>query len=458
MVILLDRHKRPAGFITEAHLRRLCKNRRAVIYRKFPCVAILKDGDAREFKDVRSYRIKIDPGAAHTGISIVCNETNEVMMYIQVRHRGEAVKEAMDTKRGARRNRRARETGYRRCKFKGGREYDSSREEGWLPPSVKSTADNIISWVHRLKRWVNITECSFEAVRFDTQLMDNPDIEGKGYQHGTLFGYELREYLLDKYGHTCQYCAGASGDKVLEWEHIVPKSRGGSDSVKNATLSCSACNREKGSLKPGEWNDKIRSKSRLSELDSARIDGIGKVIAGKLNGVSDRYCAWVNSTRRYTEKSLFGIFGDVECSSGGRTKYNREQVLHLPKDHHYDALCVGSIPEGGYTDMTNGYVLMVTAMGRGNRLRGNTNKCGVIVTKYRDRRKTHNGFMTGDIVRADIPHGKYACRCTGRITIRHSGSFAIRTSDGRKFDVNCKYLTPLQKADGYSYHYERRTA
>ena len=101
---------------------------------------------------------------------------------------------------------------------------------------MKSVADNIISWVIRLKKLFNITECSFEAVRFDTQLMDNPDISGEDYQHGTLFGYEMKEYLLDKYGHVCQYCGGASEDNILEWEHIIPKSKGGSNSVKNATL------------------------------------------------------------------------------------------------------------------------------------------------------------------------------------------------------------------------------
>ncbi|MFR3809039.1 MAG: RRXRR domain-containing protein [Lachnospiraceae bacterium] len=86
-------------------------------------------------------------------------------------------------------------------------------------------ADNVLTWVQRLSRWVNITDCSLEAVRFDTQSLENPNIKGEEYQHSTLFGYEIREYLLEKFGHTCQYCGGESGDPVLEWEHIHPKSR-----------------------------------------------------------------------------------------------------------------------------------------------------------------------------------------------------------------------------------------
>ena len=456
MVILLDKHKKPIGFTTERHLAKLCKAKRAVMYRVYPAVAIVKDVDARNLKDLLSYQVKIDPGAKHTGLSIICNETKEVVLFMQIEHRGEVVKAGLDTRRAARRNRRTRETRYRRCKYKGG-DYDSSRKKGWLPPSVKSTADNIINWIRRLRRWINITKCSVEAVRFDTQLLDNPDIESIEYQHGELFGYEVREYLLDKYGHTCQYCGGVSDDPVLEWEHIRPKSRGGSGSVKNATLSCRTCNLEKGARTPEEWLDAIKEKPVLNELDQARLKGIENVMSGKVKK-SNRYCAWVSSTRRYIERQLFAMFGDVECSSGGRTKYNREQILHLPKDHHYDALSVGTIPDGGYLDTTNGYVLMVKATGRGTRLRGNLNCCGIIVTKYQSRNKTYKGFMSGDIVKADVPKGKHKGRYTGRITIRRTGNFGMVDTEKRRHDVNCKYLTVIQKSDGYNYHYERRTA
>ena len=459
MVILLDKHKKPAGFTTEAHLRRLTEKHRAVIYRQFPCVTILMDADVREFDDVRSFRIKIDPGAKHTGLSVVCDETDEVMLFLQVEHRGEKVKEGMDARRGSRRNRRNRETCYRRRKYPGGRNYNSSSEEGWLPPSVKSTADNIINWVKRLKRWINLTQCSVEAVRFDTQLLDNPDIEGMEYQRGTLFGCELREYLLAHYGHTCQYCGGKSEDDILEWEHIIPKSRGGSDSVKNATLSCRRCNLEKGNRKPEEWAGAIRIKPVQTELDEARLKGIEAVKKGKVQK-SNRYCAWANSTRRYLEKGLASIFGgfeNMECSSGGRTRYNRMQ-LDLPKDHHFDALCVGKVPKNGFCDRTNGYVLMIEAKGRGSRLRGNINACGIITTKYKTRSKTHKGYMSGDIVKADVPKGIHKGRYTGRITIRHTGNFGLTDTNGKRHDINCKYMSIVQKADGYSYHYERRSA
>ena len=157
MVIALDRNKRPLGFMGERRCRILLERKRAVLYRYFPTIVILKDVDARKLSGLSSYRIKIDPGAKYTGIAIVRDDTNEFMYAMQIEHRGEQIKKNLDTRRNARGDRRSRETGYRRpkwgnqCTAKEQRQsYDSRRDENWLPPSVKSTADNIISWVRRL--------------------------------------------------------------------------------------------------------------------------------------------------------------------------------------------------------------------------------------------------------------------------------------------------------------------
>jgi hypothetical protein len=287
--------------------------------------------------------------------------------------------------------------------------------------------------------------------------MDNPNIEGVQYQQGELFGYEIKEYLLDKYGHVCQYC-GESENKILEWEHKVPRSRGGSDSVKNATLACRECNQAKGALTPEEWLVKLQEKKNPTKQDEKRIAGILKVVANKPTGVSNRYCAWANSTRRYVERGLFARFGEVECSTGGQTKFNR-MALGLPKDHHYDALCVGQVPESGYKDLTNGYCLYAKACGRGNRLRGNVNECGVITMKYTDNAKRAFGFQSGDIVVANVPEKvgnrvqKYNGSFLGRITIRRSGSFALKDiRSGEKIPtVSYRYCKLRQRADGYEY-------
>ena len=463
MVITLDKRKKPLGFCSEKRARTLLGKRSACVYKYFPFTIIIKDADVRTMEPVASYRVKIDPGAKHTGLAIVRNSDNCVVYYLQVEHRAERIVKNLETRKAARRNRRQRETRYRPCKWINhylpqGSKYktESPRPEGWLPPSVKSIGDNIINWVIRLRKLVNITTCSFEAVRFDTQLLDNPDISGVAYQQGTLFGYEIKEYLLDKYGHQCQYCGGASRDPVLEWEHIVPKSRGGSDSIKNATLACHTCNQAKGNLSLEEWLAKEaaaadgKATKAKQELAKARVSGIAHVLKGKAPRKSNRYCAWASSSRRYVETGLFSIFGNVECSSGGRTKFNR-QMLKLPKDHHYDALCVGEIPDGGYTDLTHGYCLYIKAIGRGTRFRGKINKCGVIIQKLAKTTKRPFGFQNGDIVLANAPAGKYKGRHIGRVMTRKSGCFDIRTTGDNLVTVNHKYCKLLQRDNGYQY-------
>lgn len=456
MVITLDKHKKPLGTCTEKRARILLSRRRACVYRYYPFTIIIKDKDIRDLENLPEYKIKIDPGSKYTGIAIV-RDDNSVVLYSQIEHRGDQIRKNLETRRMIRRNRRSRETRYRRCKFKDGGNFDSSRKEGWLPPSVKSIADNIISIVRKYKKLLNITSCSFEAVRFDTQLLDDPDIKGKQYQHGTLFGYEIKEYLLDKYGHVCQYCGGVSEDSILEWEHVHPVSKGGSDSVKNATLACHCCNSDKSNKPLDEWLEEEKSISKDTsvskkrrDLAVARINGIHKVMKHKISGVSNRYCAWVNSTRKNVENRLFEIFNSVECASGGRTKYNREQ-LKLPKDHHYDALCVGTVPKEGYEDLTHGYCLYIKAIGRGIRFRGRINKCGIITLKLKKVHKTINGFRNGDIVSADIEKGKYAGHHVGRVTTRQSGYFTIRTTNGELITTSYKNCTLLQRNGGYRY-------
>jgi hypothetical protein len=51
---------------------------------------------------------------------------------------------------------------------------------------------------------------SVEHVRFDLQKMANPEISGVEYQRGELAGYEVREYLLEKWNRQCAYCGAAN--------------------------------------------------------------------------------------------------------------------------------------------------------------------------------------------------------------------------------------------------------
>jgi RRXRR protein len=49
---------------------------------------------------------------------------------------------------------------------------------GWLPPSLRHRIDSCMAWVKRLRRVVPVTGIAVERVRFDMQLLENPEITG----------------------------------------------------------------------------------------------------------------------------------------------------------------------------------------------------------------------------------------------------------------------------------------
>jgi len=138
-----------------------------------------------------------------------------------------------------RRTRRGR-LGYRPPRFN-----NRTCPEGWLAPSTQHRLDSHIRLVNnKLKTLLPITYKKVEVANFDAQKIQNPEIKGVEYQRGTLQGYEVREYLLDKWGRKCAYCGKTN--VPLEVEHIIPKSRGGTNRVSNLTLACKKCNLKKG--------------------------------------------------------------------------------------------------------------------------------------------------------------------------------------------------------------------
>ena len=451
MVFTLDKRKRPLGHCTPKRARQLIESGRACVYRYYPFTIIVKDRDVRAMDIRHNYRIKIDPGSIHTGIAVT--EDDRVIAYFELQHRAGNIVKSLKKRNAVRRNRRSRETVYRRCKFKKPGDYETLREEGWLPPSQKSIANNIIFFVKRLERLLGPCEIDMELVRFDTQLLENPDIEGMEYQRGTLFGYEMKAYLLEKYQHTCQYCNNKTGDHRLEWEHMFPAGRGGSDRVKNATLACHTCNQLKGNRTPEEWLAELKAIKRPKELDKTRIECLEIVTKGQKIGQGLRYAAWSNTLRwrLFEELSKLSASGKVTVGTGGRTSYNRNK-LHIPKVHHLDALCcTKNVPEKGYRDVYQPY-LIVKAMRHGNRLLGQVNKCGIITVKYRNHHKRVGNVQTGDIVRVDTPNGKYQGIHTGRVMVRSSGSHDIRTLDNKLVTATkMSVIKVIQHADGYQY-------
>ena len=252
--------------------------------------------------------LKIDPGSKTTGIALLQND--KVVFGAELTHRGQAIKASLDSRRSIRRNRRSRHTRYRQPRF-----LNRTRLSGWLAPSLQHRVLTTMTWVNKLIRLVLITAISQELVRFDLQQMENPEISGIEYQQGTLLGYEVREYLLNKWERKCAYCNAQ--DLPLQVEHIFPLAKGGTDRVSNLCLACESCNLNKGTQDIELFLDK-------------KPDVLKRVLALALRPLKD--AAAVNSTRWALFNQLKETGLPVETGTGGRTKFNRTR-LELPKSH-----------------------------------------------------------------------------------------------------------------------------
>ncbi len=415
-VFVLDSDRQPLDPCHPARARELLRQGRASVVRHSPCTIILHDRK-REDSIVHAHRLKIDPGSKTTGLALL--HGGSVFWAAELTHRGQRIKDALASRRALRRNRRQRKTRYRQPRF-----LNRRRPSGWLPPSLWSRVGNVMTWVERLARSCPITALSQELVRFDTQLMQNAAVSGIAYQQGELAGYEVREYLLEKWHRTCVYCGARQ--VPLEVEHIVPKACGGSDRISNLTLACAPCNQKKGTQTAAEFGfPQVQAQAKLPLQDTAAV----------------------NATRwaLYHQLCLTGL--PVECGTGGRTKDNRTR-LGLHKTHWLDAACVGaSTPDTLH--VAGIQPLGIRAMGHGTRQMCRTDAHGFPV-QHRARQKRYFGMQTGDLVKAVVPSGKYTGTWISRVVVKASGWFDL-VIRGKKASVHHKHCTRLWAADGYTY-------
>jgi len=425
-VFVLDAEKQPLDPVHPGRARMLLTQGKAAVYRRYPFTLILKETVSSP--QVQELRVKIDPGSKKTGLAIVNDVSGKVVWAAEITHRGDAIKQALDQRRAVRRNRRQRKTRYRKPRFAKRR-----RRNGGLPPSLESRVATITTWVRRLKKLAPITTLSQELVKFDFQQMENPEISGIEYQHGTLFGYEVKEYLLEKWNRSCSYCGAQH--VPLEVEHLVAKANGGTDRIANLCLACRPCNDAKGTRD-------------IREFLAEKPELLGRILAQAKAPLKD--AAAVNATRWALYERLLECGLSVECGSGGLTKFNR-LTQNLPKEHWIDAACVGqSTPP--QLHLTQVVPLLITATGHGSSQKCHVNECGIVCSKPKGPKKV-KGFQTGDIVRAVVLSGKNQGVYAGRALVRESGSFDIRTKQARVQGISSRFCTLLHRCDGYSYRY-----
>ena len=246
-------------------------------------------------------RLGIDPNYSKIGFSAVTDKRELISGEVTLRN---DISEKLTEKRQYRRTRRNK-LRYRQPRF------DNRKRTENLSPSIRQKLQTFVNFVNRIKQILPVTSTCVEVSSFDTQKMVNPEISGVEYQQGELQGYEVREYLLEKYDRTCEYC-GKSG-VPLQVEHIIPSSRGGSDRVSNLTISCQKCNQKKSNKTAEEFGHPEVQEQAKESLKAA---------------------AFMNTIRWELVRLL-----DCSHTYGYITKHDRIK-LNLEKSHVNDAFVI----------------------------------------------------------------------------------------------------------------------
>ena len=424
MVFVLNRSKKPLNMISNAEARILLRKKLAVIHKVYPFTIRLRDNSC--VGNDRAYTVKLDPGSKYTGVAIV-DDTNQVVMLAEIEHRGSVVKKKLDSRRVVRHHRRQRKTRYREARFD-----NRVKPKGWLAPSVKSRADNVINFIKKYKKLININKVMIEHVSFDVaQMSSNTKLWGNAYQQGPLYQQKLRSFIFSRSNGKCVYC----GAKAEEIDHIIPRSNGGTNSTYNLVAACRACN---------------QMKSNLSLKEFGKL--VGKDFSKIKPKALPKDAAIVQSARNYMVREISKFVADTTTHDAWLTKYNRNE-LGLSKEHYYDALSVGNIQD--YKFLTD-KVLQISAKGRGSRQMCRVDKYGFPRTSAKAS-KSVKGFQTGDIVKAIVPSGfKKRGEYLGRVIVRSNGGFNIEMNKETIQGIGYKYCSIVQRNDGYSYNHKER--
>jgi hypothetical protein len=312
-VLVVDTNKRPLDPVHPGTARKLLDDKKAAVLRRYPFTIILKD--AFPDAEVKPIKLKLDPGYKTTGIALV--QESKVIFGAELQHRGQTIKDELETRKAVRRSRRHRHTRYRKPRY-----LNRVRRPEWLAPSLEHRVKTTITWVNKLIMFAPIAEIFQELVKFDLQQLENPEISGIQYQQGELQGYEVREYLLEKWERKCAYCDVEN--VPLQIEHIQPRAKGGTSRISNLCLACEKCNIKKGT-------------QDLALFLAKKPEVLKRVLSQAKRPLKD--AAAVNSTRWTLFNALKETGLPVIVASGGKTKFNRRK-LELPKTRaHRRCLC-----------------------------------------------------------------------------------------------------------------------
>lgn len=399
MVYVLNKQGNPLMPCKETKARKLLKQNKAIIAKYEPFTIQLTFECENKTQEVS---LGIDAGSKHIGVSATTEK--QVLYEADVELRNDIV-DKLSSRREARRTRRNR-LRYRLARFNN---RIRSKHNGWLAPSIEQKINSHIQTIKRLHQILPISKIIVETAQFDIQKIKNPDIEGEQYQQGDQMGFwNIREYVLFRDNHQCQYCKGKSKDNRLNVHHLESRKTGG-DSPSNLITLCETCH--------NEYHQ-------------------GKIKLSVKRGRSFRDAAFMGIMRKTLLSRLRQIYPNVQETFGYVTKNTRIEN-DLPKEHYVDARCISGNPLAKLL----GYCLYQKCVRRQNRK--------MTKDKFIKGGIKKNNQLIGDVfgfgLFDTVEYQKKRYFVFGR---RKRGDFDIRTLDGKKINngsISYKKLKIIQK-------------
>lgn len=288
-------------------VRRLLKNGLAHVVCRIPFTIQLYY-ETTNF--VQPISLGVDAGSKYIGISATTSEKELYAADVELRN---DIVEKLSTRREQRRTRRYR-LRYRKARFDN---RISSKRKGWLAPSIENKIQTHLTVIEKIHKFLPITNIVVETASFDIQKIKNPSISSKEYQQGEQFDFfNVREYVLFRDKHTCQYCKGKSKDNVLNVHHIESRKTGG-NAPNNLITLCETCHKK---YHKGEIQLKIK------------------------RGKTFRDAAFMGIMRWTFYDRLKSMYPNVSMTFGYITK-NTRILNNLPKEHYVDARCISGNPQ-----------------------------------------------------------------------------------------------------------------
>lgn len=192
------------------------------------------------------------------------------------------------------------------------------RPEKWLTPTARQLLQTHVHLAENVCRILPVSDIVLEVNKFAFMAMEDPDVKRLDYQNGPQKGFgsvENAVYAMQE--GRCLLC----GEEITRYHHIVPRRRGGSNTMANIAGLCECCH------------------------TAVHMDGGSEArLTKKKSGLNKKYGALsvLNQIIPYLTESYARLFpGHAFLTTGFHTKLFRE-THGIDKTHNADAYCIAS--------------------------------------------------------------------------------------------------------------------